>query len=42
MKDVTDAFCFFNWSPLEVLLSFMGTGDLFCMSEVMFVVTVER
>jgi len=42
VKDVTDAFCFFNWSPLEVLLSFMGTSDLFCKSEVMFVVTVER
>lgn len=41
MKDVPDAFCIFNWSRLEVLLSFMGTSDLFCKSEVMFVVTAE-
>lgn len=42
MKDVAEAFCIFNWSPLAVFLSFMGTSDLFCESEFIFVLTAER
>jgi hypothetical protein len=42
VKEVAYTFCIFNWSRLEVMLSFVGTDGLFCKSEVMFVVTAER